>query len=57
MRPLGSGDAEQAGKALQEAMKVLGKAATKGVLHRNTAARKISRLARRLNQVKAQATG
>ena len=52
-----SGDPEQAGKALQEAMKVLGKAATKGVIHRNTASRKVSRLARQLNRVKAQATG
>jgi small subunit ribosomal protein S20 len=54
---LGGGDPEQAGKALQEAMKVLGKAATKGVIHRNTASRKVSRLARQLNRVKAQATG
>jgi small subunit ribosomal protein S20 len=52
---LGSGDAERGSQALREAMKVLGKAATKGVVHRNTAARKISRLARRLNRVKAQA--
>ena len=37
------------------ATKVLSKAATKGVIHRNTVSRKISRLARRLNQVKAQA--
>ncbi|HZY59424.1 MAG TPA: 30S ribosomal protein S20 [Candidatus Binataceae bacterium] len=50
-------DAEAAGKALQEAMKVLGKAATKGVLHRNTASRKVSRLARQLNRAKAQAAG
>jgi len=52
---LGSGNAEQATAALRQAMKVLGKAATKGVVHRNTVSRKISRLARRLNQVKAHA--
>lgn len=50
------GDAERAAGALREAMKVLGKAATKGVIHRNTASRKISRLALRLNRVKAQGT-
>jgi len=54
---LGGTDAEQAGQALREAMKVLGKAATKGVIHRNTASRKISRLALQLNRVKAQASG
>jgi small subunit ribosomal protein S20 len=52
---MGSGDSERAEQALREAMKVLGKAATKGVLHRNTASRKISRLALRLKRVKAQA--
>ncbi len=51
---LGGGDAERAAGALREAMKVLGKAATKGVIHRNTASRKISRLALQLNRVKAQ---
>ena len=48
-------DAERAEQALRQAMKVLGKAATKGVLHRNTASRRISRLALRLKRVKAQA--
>ncbi len=52
---LGGTDAERAAQALREAIKVLGKAATKGVIHRNTASRKISRLALRLNRVKAQA--
>ncbi|MGO9062934.1 MAG: 30S ribosomal protein S20 [Candidatus Binataceae bacterium] len=54
---IGGSDADQAGQALREAMKVLGKAATKGVIHRNTASRKISRLALQLNRVKAQASG
>jgi small subunit ribosomal protein S20 len=52
---IGSGDSERAEQALREAMKVLGKAASKGVVHRNTASRKISRLALRLKRVKAQA--
>ena len=52
---LSAGNAEQAAQALQQSMKVLGKAATKGVIHRNTMARKISRLARQLNHVKSQA--
>lgn len=52
---LGTGEPGQAAEALRQAMKVLSKAATKGVIHRNTVSRKISRLARRLNQVKAQA--
>jgi small subunit ribosomal protein S20 len=52
---VGSADAGQT--ALRTAMKVLGKAATKGVVHRNTASRKISRLALALNRAKAQASG
>ena len=51
---MGSGDSQRAEQALREAMKVLGKAATKGVLHCNTASRKISRLALRLKKTKAQ---
>jgi len=53
---IGGADATQAGETLRTAMKVLGKAATKGVIHRNTASRKISRLARALNRAKAQAS-
>jgi small subunit ribosomal protein S20 len=52
---LSAGDANRSADALRHAMKVLGKASTKGVIHRNTASRKISRLALRLNRVKAQA--
>jgi len=47
---LGGGNPEQATQALRQAMKVLDKAASKGVIHRNTASRKISRLALRLNR-------
>lgn len=54
---IGGADAGQADEALRAAMKVLGKAATKGVLHRNTMSRKISRLALALNRVKAKAAG
>jgi small subunit ribosomal protein S20 len=54
---IGGSDAEQAASALREAIKLLGKAASKGVIHRNTVSRKISRLARSLNRTKAQAAG
>lgn len=44
-----SGDATLAKAALQAAQPELMRAATKGVLHANTASRKISRLASRVN--------
>jgi small subunit ribosomal protein S20 len=44
-----SGNKEEAGKALLEASKVLQKAASKGVIHKNNAARQISRLTRKVN--------
>jgi small subunit ribosomal protein S20 len=44
-----SGNKEEAGKALIEASTVLQKAASKGVIHRNNAARTISRLTRKVN--------
>lgn len=40
---------------LQNAIKTIDKAASKGVIHRNNAARKKSRLTKRLNKIKAQA--
>ena len=40
------GDAAGAKQALQAAEKTIGKAASKGVLHKNAASRKISRLAK-----------
>jgi small subunit ribosomal protein S20 len=40
---------EEAQKALLEAAEVISKAASKGIIHRNTASRKISRLARLAN--------
>jgi small subunit ribosomal protein S20 len=42
-----SGDEGQVGQALREAEKVIRSASSKGVLHRNTASRKISRLSQR----------
>jgi small subunit ribosomal protein S20 len=38
-------------KALAKAIAVIDKAASKGVLHKNTASRKISRLTRKVNQL------
>ncbi|MCB2224241.1 MAG: 30S ribosomal protein S20 [Actinobacteria bacterium] len=43
-----SGDAEAAGEALREAQRSIDTAASKGVLHANTAARRKSRLERRV---------
>ena len=38
-------------KALSEAIVIIDKAVSKGVLHKNTASRKISRLTRKVNQL------
>ena len=46
---IASGDSEAARAAFQLAQPELHRAVTKGVLHRNTASRKLSRLAARLN--------
>jgi small subunit ribosomal protein S20 len=40
---------EEARTSLQEAASAIGKAVSKGILHRNTASRRISRLALRVN--------
>ena len=50
---LTTGDAEAARTALQAAEPEIRRGVTKGVLHRNTASRKISRLARRVNALAA----
>jgi small subunit ribosomal protein S20 len=47
---VGSGDADAAQQAFRDATKALDKAAAKGVLHKNTAANKKSRLAKRLQR-------
>ena len=44
-------DSKQAADTLSRATRALDKAVTKGVLHRNTAARKISRLALAVHQL------
>lgn len=46
-------DATAAGKALNEAVITLDRAAAKRTIHRNTAARRKSRLAKRVNSLKA----
>ena len=46
-----SGDQEKARENFKKAVSLLQKTASKGVLHKNTAARKISRLARQVNQL------
>ena len=51
-RALGSGDAELAEPAIKHAISLLDKAVRKGILHRNNASRRKSRLAARLNQMK-----
>ncbi len=44
-------DKEAASAALTSATSVIGKATQKGVYHKNTAARKVSRLAKLVNQL------
>jgi small subunit ribosomal protein S20 len=46
---IATGDKTAAQSALQEAQPELHRATTKGVLHKNTVARKLSRLATRIN--------
>ena len=50
---LASGDKEAAQAAFLAAQPELMRAATKGVLHKNTASRKVSRLAHRLKSLNA----
>ena len=45
---IAAGDKEQAMAALQKVQPELGRGVAKGVLHKNTAARKFSRLTRRI---------
>ncbi len=48
-------DADQAAQRLQSAARAVDKAVTKGVLHRNTAARRISRLTLAVRKLQASA--
>jgi len=50
---LASGKVAEADKALQEAVRALDKAAEKGVIHKNNAARRKARLMIALNKAKA----
>ena len=45
--------ADQARETLKKAVSVIQKSASRGVIHKNKAARKISRLSRRVNQLTA----
>ena len=53
LRALIEKDPESAAKTMQETTSIIAKAAKKGVLHSNTASRKISRLAQLVNKVRA----
>lgn len=50
---LAQGELEATGEKLKNAVKQIDKAVSKGVVHRNTAARKKSRLTKRLNKAQA----
>jgi small subunit ribosomal protein S20 len=50
---LETGDAPTAQAELPQAVRALGKATTKGIVHKNYAARRISRLTRRVNALAA----
>ena len=50
---LTANSSDQAQKSFREAVSVIQKTASKGVIHKNQASRKISRLARQLNQLTA----
>jgi small subunit ribosomal protein S20 len=44
---------EEAAARLQQASQIISKTATKGVIHKRTAARKVSRLTRQVNALRA----
>ena len=48
---ISAGSPEEALQSLQRAVSTIQKSASKGVIHKNTAARKISRLARQVNGI------
>jgi small subunit ribosomal protein S20 len=50
-----SGDAESAETAVRDASAVLDRGVQKGILHKNNASRRKSRIAARLNQVRKAA--
>lgn len=52
---IAGGELEEAEVTMRQAVKALDTAARKGIIHRNNAARRKSRLARTLNKAKAEA--
>jgi small subunit ribosomal protein S20 len=44
-------NADSAGTALKDAISAIDRAARKGILHKNTASRRVSRLTRRVNSI------
>ena len=54
---LAGGDVAKAETEFRTAARGLAKIASKGTIHKNTASRKRSRLARKLNALRAKATG
>lgn len=54
---INAGEADAAAQALRSAAAVIDRAARKGVIHPNAAARKKSRLAHRLNALRQQQAG
>lgn len=50
------GKKDDASKALSEAIPIIDKAVSKGIIHRNTGSRKISRLSRIINSLSVQTT-
>jgi small subunit ribosomal protein S20 len=52
---IATGDKDAAMKALKAAQPEIARGATKGIMHRNTADRKVSRLAKRVNKLGATA--
>jgi small subunit ribosomal protein S20 len=50
-----AGSEDQARKALQNAASVIQQTASKGSIHKKTAARKVSRLAKMVNKMQAEA--
>lgn len=51
---LAQGDLDTVNEALPKALTAIGKASVKGVIHRNTASRYVSRLTRALNRATAE---
>ena len=52
---INSGDKEEAGKVLLQAIRSLDQAVSKGVIHGNTASRNISRLTKKVNAIPPKA--